>query len=381
MLERFYTDVCGNVGWGRSLAALAKLPGASSTLRKLAHRRVPSQIAAKTETFAGPNLRWEFGKLLSPAASPDERLRRDIIRNLEMGKAAAAGGFGDVTHLYVMFTEFTSLLDLAKRAGLKVVSEIYILLQAERILKEEQTRFPEWEMAGVDSVGVLKEFHLESVIPEWADHFICPSQAVADDLVDNWGAQQEAVSIVPYGMSPSWLKLEPQPQRGRVFFAGSAILRKGIHYLAMASEELVRRGRKYEFRIAGHADERVRNHPRCQHLQFLGRVPRARIQEEFQQADVFVLPSLAEGSAEVTYEALASGLPLITTKASGSVATDGQEGRIVPERDPEALADAIESTVENRTLRNEMAAAARATAANYTWDKYGERLARVLTKI
>jgi len=61
----------------------------------------------------------------------------------------------------------------------------------------------------------------------------------------------------------------------------------------------------------------------CRSLSFLGRVPRDRIHEEFQTADLFVLPTLAEGSAEVTYEALAAGLPVITTKSAGSVVRDG----------------------------------------------------------
>jgi len=50
-----------------------------------------------------------------------------------------------------------------------------------------------------------------------------------------------------------------------------------------------------------------------------------------------VLPSLAEGSAGVIYEALASGFAVITTESAGSVVRDGIEGFIVPEGDPQAL--------------------------------------------
>ena len=116
----------------------------------------------------------------------------------------------------------------------------------------------------------------------------------------------------------------------------------------------------------------------CRRLTFLGRVPRQQIHEEFQRADVFVLPSLAEGSAEATYEALASGVPLVTTKASGSVACDGIEGRIVPERNVEILASAIEQIVEDRPVRDRMAHAARERARDYTWERYEDRLVGVL---
>ena len=187
--------------------------------------------------------------------------------------------------------------------------------------------------------------------------------------------------MVPYGMNQKWLELEPKPRRGRVLFVGTADLRKGIHYLAMAAEKLTGRGLNYEFRVAGNVTDQVRSQPACRHLNFLGRVPRDRIHKEFQQADVFVLPSLAEGSAEVTYEAIAAGVPVVTTRAAGSVARDAIEGRIVPERDPEALADAIEQIVEDRAARDRMAHAARERARDYTWERYGKRLVTALKRL
>jgi glycosyltransferase involved in cell wall biosynthesis len=183
---------------------------------------------------------------------------------------------------------------------------------------------------------------------------------------------------VPYGVNPRWLALEPKPIRGRVLFVGTAGLRKGIHYLAMATEKLICRGRNYEFRVAGNVTDQVRRQPICRHLNFIGRVPRDRIHQEFQQADVFVLPSLAEGSAEVTYEAAAAGVPVVTTRAAGSIVRDDIEGRIVQERDLDALADAVEQIVENRALRDQMAHAARERARDYTWEQYGERLVTAL---
>ena len=208
--------------------------------------------------------------------------------------------------------------------------------------------------------------------------YICPSEAVRDDLVRHWGVATERAMVVPYGMNPQWLALEPKPQRGSVLFVGTAELRKGIHYLAMAAEKLSSRGFNYEFRVAGNVTDQVRRQPVSRHLNFLGRVPRDRIHKEFQQADVFVLPSLAEGSAEVTYEASAAGVPVVTTRAAGSGARDAVEGRIVPERDPDALADAIEQIVEDRALRDRMALASRERARDYTWERYGERLVAAL---
>ncbi len=380
MLERFYTDVCGNVGWGKWLLLGVMLPWVGGKLRRLAGRRVPELVCQDTMTMARPNLEWFFRSLWTPK-NPTDQFRIDVMRHHALGKAAAAMGFGQATHLYVMLSEFTPLMKAAREQGLKVVSEIYILVSTNRLLAEERLSFPGWDTVPPDWDAVLREFHFDGAPVGWADFYICPSQAVADDLVEVWKIPRNATFVVPYGMNPAWLELEPQTQPGRILFVGTADLRKGIHYLAMAAEELIKRGRKYEFRVAGHVEDDVRNQPVCRHLNFLGRVPRDRIHEEFQQADVFTLPTLAEGSAEVTYEALAAGVPLVTTAAAGSVARDGIEGWIVPERDPLALADALERVIENRELRSRMAAAARLRASDYTWERYGGRLIKALKEI
>jgi glycosyltransferase involved in cell wall biosynthesis len=87
-------------------------------------------------------------------------------------------------------------------------------------------------------------------------------------------------------------------------------------------------------------------------------------------ADVFVFPSLFEGSAVVTYEALASGLPSIVTPAAGSVARDGIEGLEVAVADVEGLAGSMERLGTDEGLRAEMAGRARERAEAFGWDRY-----------
>ena len=65
-------------------------------------------------------------------------------------------------------------------------------------------------------------------------------------------------------------------------------------------------------------------------IELLGRVSHADMPARMASADVFAFPSLFEGSAVVTYEALACGLPSIVTPSAGSVVRDGIEGFLVP---------------------------------------------------
>jgi len=203
---------------------------------------------------------------------------------------------------------------------------------------------------------------------------------VRGDLEGEFCFGQGRTAVVPYGVDASWLTAAVQPIPGRVLFVGTAGLRKGIHYLAEASEVLQGRGRLYEFRIAGEVTQRIARLRECRRLRFLGRVPRDHVQAEFASADVFVMPSLAEGSAEAIYEALAAGLPVITTDAAGSVVRPGIDGWVVPERDSVALAEAIERAVGDRRLRARMSLAARERAREYTVERYGERLVAALQR-
>jgi glycosyltransferase involved in cell wall biosynthesis len=101
----------------------------------------------------------------------------------------------------------------------------------------------------------------------------------------------------------------------------------------------------------------------------------------YQQADVFAFPTIEEGSALVTYEALACGLPAVTTYNAGSPVRDGQEGFLVPVQDAEALAERLDLLRTNVQLRLEMGRAARERAKTFTWHEYGENLVRAITRV
>jgi glycosyltransferase involved in cell wall biosynthesis len=117
------------------------------------------------------------------------------------------------------------------------------------------------------------------------------------------------------------------------------------------------------------------NAPLFRGLEYAGPIPRTEVREEFLRADVFVLPTLAEGSAIAHIEALACGVPVVTTPNCGTLIRDGVEGFLVPIRDAESLADRIEKIVTNRQLREEMGARARELALReHTWERYEERL-------
>src|SRR5262249_3767339 len=115
-------------------------------------------------------------------------------------------------------------------------------------------------------------------------------------------------------------------------------------------------------------------------VEHLGRVSHAEVPARMAAADVFVFPSLFEGSAVVTYEALACGLPSIVTPNAGAVVRDGVEGFVVPPRDVAALADRMERLGSDLQLRATCAAAARARALEFDWPRYHAVLAHAIAQ-
>ena len=104
----------------------------------------------------------------------------------------------------------------------------------------------------------------------------------------------------------------------------------------------------------------------------------------YAMADVFVLPSLSEGSPNVLLEAMAAGLPIVATEAGGipEIAVDGVTGLLVPPRDVDALACAVNALLENRSRGARLAAVAKSMAGQrYTPERRAAVLAAVYTKV
>ena len=377
MLSAFYTDICADAGFGRFLDALLPSFSRRGAVARLLGRRLPAELRPLTSTFAGPTLRYLARQKTSGG---DEARGHDVLSDFsrELGRAMIGRGVGGATHVYAMLTEALGFVEFAKGRGLKIVSEIFIAPQTHEIVQAERRAFPELEPPISDEI-IERDRRTLAKLCGLIDAFVVPSEFVAQGLAEGYGVAPSACHLVPYGVDESWLAVRNRPAKGRVLMVGWADLRKGVHYLGMAAERL--RARGYEFQVAGGVSDAVRRHRLTRDLIFLGRVPRAQVKALYEKADVFVLPSLAEGSAEVVYEALAAGVPVVTTKAAGSVVRDGVEGFIVPERDPEALAARVEQLVEDRPLRESTAAAAKERGKDYTWEAYGRRLLNVLREV
>ncbi|MBV8554132.1 MAG: glycosyltransferase family 4 protein [Planctomycetaceae bacterium] len=217
---------------------------------------------------------------------------------------------------------------------------------------------------------------------ELADRILVPSHHIAETLARH-GTPRDKIRVIPYAADTHRFRPDAAKRHGTTctfLFAGGITQRKGIKYLLEAWRRVRRPGLRLQ--LLGPLPSDLG--PLVDYLgevEHLGRVAHAEMPSRMAAADVFVFPSLFEGSAVVTYEALACGLPSIVTPAAGSVVNDGIEGFVVPAGDVDRLAEVMSRLGEDPGLRGRMAVAARARAEAFDWPRYHAAVAEVARQL
>ena len=184
----------------------------------------------------------------------------------------------------------------------------------------------------------------------------------------------------------------------KILFVGRHIERKGICYLIDAAKYLPRD--QFEIRIVGVGDlteqlhvianEVKQSNPNSAEVIFTGKLSPEALANEYKTANVFTLPAIVdskgdtEGLGVVLIEAMELGLPIVASNVGGipDVVIDGETGILVPEKDPEALANAYKRLASNPELISQLLAGAQKRIAEcFTWDGIIERQIAVYNKV
>ncbi|MHC4692425.1 MAG: glycosyltransferase [Planctomycetota bacterium] len=101
--------------------------------------------------------------------------------------------------------------------------------------------------------------------------------------------------------------------------------------------------------------------------------------DQMRKSDIFVLPTLSEGTPRVLIEARAFGLPIIASKVGGipSSVTNGKDGILVPAKSPDALAKAIDKIIENSQFRQKLIRNGYNRAKQHTLEKFTENMIEI----
>lgn len=208
-----------------------------------------------------------------------------------------------------------------------------------------------------------------------ADHVIGVSRALADKAIE-LGADPQHVSVVCKGVDLEHFspgdKTESRrklgiPDSPTVLFVGSFVPVKGINVLLSAFDRVVGKIPQAQLVMCGDGPElaSVQKHrdeqSNSQRIILPGRIPRDQIADYFRAADLFVLPSLSEGSGNVLLEAAACEVPTVGSAVGGipDYIEDGTTGWLFEKQNDQDLADKLLQLLEDPAMATQMGQAGR----------------------
>lgn len=222
-----------------------------------------------------------------------------------------------------------------------------------------------------------------------ADKVLMASHFVKKSILNRINSKEleRKIQIIPYGASIADFNYRTRIyQKGKklsLLIVANISKRKGIDYLIKAMEGL--QGKAVQLNMIGAPDtggeillDKIKQ---ASNINYYGKIPHAEIHKFFDQSDVFVLPSLAEGSSLSVYEAIAAGMPCIVTENVGSVIEDKKDGLIIEAKSSKAIIDAILYFLNNPDEVERMSVNTQKTIKEFSWNEFEKKIGDFYRKI
>ncbi len=235
-----------------------------------------------------------------------------------------------------------------------------------------------------------------------ADMVIVPSQSTKEDVQGYYGIPAEKIEIVPEGVDDSFHPIEDEDilrstrkrylgaDKPYILFVGKPSQRRNIPLLIKAFADLKKRekiphsllllgpnhlGHAYEqmSKELGISDSLVQTNPRfTDHRDIIA---------TYSAADLYVFPSSYEGFSLTTVEAMACGLPVVTTNGGALAEIAGGAALIVDDLTVEALSDAMGRVLSDPALREDLRVKSLKRAASFRWENTARRTLELLRQV
>jgi glycosyltransferase involved in cell wall biosynthesis len=220
-----------------------------------------------------------------------------------------------------------------------------------------------------------------------ADCVLVNSQGVRDSIVRH-GVNPQRIRVLYLGVRLDFLGAKTDFRRSgklNLLFTGSFIVRKGLLDLLELMDRLRNSNVDAVLNVVGDAEEAKKllgNRLNREDLILHGFQPQESLGKFLAEADMYVFPTLAEGCAKSAMEALAAGLPVVTTPSCGLPGLPGRDWVSVPENQPDELCRAVLSLAGNEALRTQIGKAGTALVREgYSWEQYGRNLAALYNEL
>ena len=233
-----------------------------------------------------------------------------------------------------------------------------------------------------------------------ASHVITVSESARQDLISHFGHAPERITAIPLGANPAFrphsaAELAPVLARlglqaqGYSLYVGTIEPRKNLDRLLDAYEGLPAALRtRYPLVMAGstgwrseHTHQRMARAASAGWLHYLRYIPQADLPALYAGARVFAYPSLYEGFGLPVLEAMACGVPVLTSTSSSLPEVAGNAALLIAPEDTDALRAALLHALQDDAWRRQASAAGLARAASFSWGQCVQRTVAVYQQL
>lgn len=364
-----------------------KSPTARS-LRSLLSRNLDPKLERRRsnhvpESLVYPHWLWESGSLMARAINleliqdwfwenSELSLDRTCARNLE---SREFDGF--------IGTEFGALTSITRARKAHKPAVVVFLSPHHRVraltVDQEYERFPELlspTARKLLQLGIRRDARRDEELS--ASHIVVTNSRFTADSIAASGVPKSKILTVPLGcppVRPNSARRNGKNASVKFLYSGPVSVRKGAHYLIQAWKQLaVTAGAELHFYGSVHLPKA--SIIALPGMHFHGHVSSEELSRAYEQADCLVFPTLCDGFGLVVGEALAHGVPVLTTTNAGAsdLIRPYRNGLIVPPFDADALTQGMQWMIENRALWPQMREEASQTALGWTWEDFRRKL-------
>jgi colanic acid/amylovoran biosynthesis glycosyltransferase len=241
--------------------------------------------------------------------------------------------------------------------------------------------------------------HIYDHLFKTGDLFLCISQRMKRELL-NLGCSEEKICVHRVGVDTNKFAFSTSELKShgktRLLTIARLVEKKGLRYAIQAVASLLKKFPHIEYTIIGDGPLRDELHNLITtlkagaHIKLIGWMRQEEVIEWLYKSDILLAPSVTsqdgdqEGTPVVIIEALARGLPVLSTQHSGipELIQDGQSGILVPERDVAAFADRLEFLIRNPEIWPEMGHKARSyVEEHHNIDKLNDQLVKIYQQL
>ncbi len=276
-----------------------------------------------------------------------------------------------------------ALAGVSLNAGLKIVKQnkIYICERSSaHISYQNDLMMDEYNDQNTKKKYVVNKWFVDKEMEEYenADIILAPSNFVKNTFDDS---TKKKIKVLGFGADTDNFypidKIQKSKKYFDILFIGQKSLRKGLHYLLDAFQKFTHPNKRLH--IVGSDTEDInffKNKIKNEKIIIYGHVPQFKLNSIINKCHVFVLPSIEDGFGIVVLQAAAAGCPSIVSQNTGAADFVSKNccGIVVPIRDPNAIADNLQTFSDDRNLLNEFSSKALKASNNYTWSDYVDKL-------